>query len=181
MRTIIHWYQSVEKAYCMYYQFSMAILSHHSILSLWIELSTWSILTYISRPFYSSFISFFVLILLSFYLDIYTLDFVMPPRYSRHSPYHDWLLRLYFYFQVFTFTILFILFTPMHPSRAEIICWISESKRPFKTVKDHGFQSLMKTGWTAYKIPSLETVSHNVKKVFVCVHKQISKMLKVLE
>ena len=69
----------------------------------------------------------------------------------------------------------------MHPSRAEIVCWVFESKQPFKIVKDHGSQSLMKTGQSAYKIPSPETVSHDVKKVFVYVHKRIAKMLKVLE
>ena len=29
--------------------------------------------------------------------------------------------------------------------RAEIVCWVSESKRPFKIVEDRSFQSLMKT------------------------------------
>ena len=30
--------------------------------------------------------------------------------------------------------------------RAKIVHWVSESKWPFQIVKDHGFQSLMKTG-----------------------------------
>jgi hypothetical protein len=46
-------------------------------------------------------------------------------------------------------------------------------------VKDHGFQSLMKTGRPGYHIPSPETVSRDVKKVFVRVHKHVGKMLQV--
>jgi hypothetical protein len=63
--------------------------------------------------------------------------------------------------------------------RAEIMHWVSESKRPFKIVKDHGFQKLMKTGWPEYHIPSPETVSHDVKKVFLHVRKRMAKMLEV--
>jgi hypothetical protein len=57
-------------------------------------------------------------------------------------------------------------------------CW--ESKRPFNIVNDCGFQSLMKTGRPGYQIPSAETVSRDVKKVFVQVRKHIANMLKVL-
>ena len=64
-------------------------------------------------------------------------------------------------------------------SRAEIVRWVSESKRPFKIVKDRGFQSLMKTGRPGYHIPSPETVSRDVKKVFVRVRKRIAKTLQV--
>ena len=46
-------------------------------------------------------------------------------------------------------------------------------------MKDRGFQSLMKTGRPAYHIPSPETVSRDVKKVFVQVRKRIAKMLQV--
>jgi hypothetical protein len=63
--------------------------------------------------------------------------------------------------------------------RAEIVRWVAESKRPFKIVKDRGFQSLMKTGRPAYYIPSPETVSRDVKMVFVEVRKRIAKMLQV--
>lgn len=52
---------------------------------------------------------------------------------------------------------------------AEIVHWVAESKRPFKIVNDHGFQSLMKTGRPEYHIPSPETVSRDVKRVFVYV------------
>ena len=64
--------------------------------------------------------------------------------------------------------------------RAEIVRWVSESKRPFQIVKDRAFQSLMKTGRPAYQIPSPETVSRDVKKVFVRVRKRIAKMLQVV-
>ena len=63
--------------------------------------------------------------------------------------------------------------------RAEIVCWVAESKRPFAIVNDHGFQSLMKTGQPAYQIPSPDTISHDVKIVFMKVCKCIAKMLQV--
>lgn len=66
-----------------------------------------------------------------------------------------------------------------HCCRAEIVRWVAESKRPFQTVKDRGFQKLMKTGRPHYQIPSPETVSRDVKNVFVHVRKRIAKMLKV--
>ncbi|KAF8810407.1 hypothetical protein BYT27DRAFT_7222012 [Phlegmacium glaucopus] len=57
-------------------------------------------------------------------------------------------------------------------ARAEIVRWVAKSKWPFQVVNDCGFQSLMKTGHPSYHIPSLsytsaETVSHDVKKIFV--------------
>ena len=73
---------------------------------------------------------------------------------------------------------LYITFFHVYP-RAKIVHWVAESKWPFKIVKDHGFQSLMKTGQPAYQIPSPETISHDVKKVFVQVRKCIVKMLQV--
>jgi len=63
--------------------------------------------------------------------------------------------------------------------RAEIVRWVSESKRPFKIVEDRGFQSLMKTGRPGYSLPSPSTVSRDVKQVFKCVRKRIAKMLRV--
>jgi hypothetical protein len=51
--------------------------------------------------------------------------------------------------------------------------------RPFKIVKDRGFQSLMKTGRPEYYIPSSETVSRDVKTVFVRSRQRIAKMLQV--
>jgi len=51
-------------------------------------------------------------------------------------------------------------------SRAEIVRWVAESKRPFNIVSDRGFQNLMKTGRPEYYIPSPATVSRDVKKVF---------------
>ncbi|KAG2122242.1 hypothetical protein DEU56DRAFT_904481 [Suillus clintonianus] len=51
-------------------------------------------------------------------------------------------------------------------TKAEIVRWVSESLRPFETVSDRGFQSLMKTGRPEYYLPSPSTVSHDVKLVF---------------
>jgi hypothetical protein len=66
-------------------------------------------------------------------------------------------------------------------ARAEIVRWVAESKRPFQIVNDRGFQSLMKTGRPAYHIPSAETVSRDVKRIFVKVRKRIANMLQVSE
>ena len=62
---------------------------------------------------------------------------------------------------------------------AEIVRWVAESKRPFQVVNDRGFQMLMKTGRPDFHIPSAETVSHDVKNVFVHVRQRIAKMLQV--
>jgi hypothetical protein len=62
-------------------------------------------------------------------------------------------------------------------SRAEIVWWIAKSKRPFNIVSDCGFQNLMKTGRPEYYIPSPETVSRDVKKVFANAQKRIANML----
>ncbi|KAF8815963.1 hypothetical protein BYT27DRAFT_7230076 [Phlegmacium glaucopus] len=52
-------------------------------------------------------------------------------------------------------------------SKAEIVRWVAENMQPFNIVKDRGFQSLMKTRRPEYYIPSLVTVSRDVKQVFV--------------
>jgi hypothetical protein len=52
-------------------------------------------------------------------------------------------------------------------TRAEIVCWVAESLYPFTTVKDRGFQNLMKTGSPEYYIPLAKTVLHDVKHIFV--------------
>jgi len=62
----------------------------------------------------------------------------------------------------------------------EIVRWVAESKWPFQIVNDRGFQSLMKTGHPGYHIPSAETVSRDVRQVFVQARKRIAKMLKVI-
>jgi hypothetical protein len=62
---------------------------------------------------------------------------------------------------------------------AEIACWVAESMWPFQIVKDWGFQSLMKTERPDYYILSPETVSHDVKNVFICCWERIARMLQV--
>ncbi|PPQ81292.1 hypothetical protein CVT26_015194 [Gymnopilus dilepis] len=62
-------------------------------------------------------------------------------------------------------------------ARAEFVRWVSESKRPFQIVNDRAFRSLMKTGRPEAYIPSAETVSRDVKNVFVRVREHIAKML----
>jgi hypothetical protein len=51
--------------------------------------------------------------------------------------------------------------------------------RPFKIVKDRGFQCLMKTGRPNYYIPSMQTVSRDVRTVFVSCRRRIAKILQV--
>ena len=62
---------------------------------------------------------------------------------------------------------------------AKIICWVAENKHPFQIINDCGFQLLKKTGHPNFHLPSADTVSHDVKKIFVQVHQCIAKMLKV--
>ncbi|KAG2031923.1 hypothetical protein BDR03DRAFT_874951 [Suillus americanus] len=61
--------------------------------------------------------------------------------------------------------------------RAEIVCWVSESLRPFDIVKDRAFQSLMKTGGLEYYLPSPSTVLHDVQQVFVRTRQHVATML----
>lgn len=63
-------------------------------------------------------------------------------------------------------------------SRAEIVRWVVENKRPFNIVNDRGFRNLMKTGRPEYHIPSPNTVSRDVKKVFVNARRRIANMLR---
>ncbi|KAG0691842.1 hypothetical protein DFH29DRAFT_986087 [Suillus ampliporus] len=44
--------------------------------------------------------------------------------------------------------------------KTEIVQWVCESVWPFDIVKDHGFMSLMKTGWPKYYILSPSKVSY---------------------
>ncbi|KAG2034882.1 hypothetical protein BDR03DRAFT_935082 [Suillus americanus] len=62
-------------------------------------------------------------------------------------------------------------------TRAEIVHWVLESLRPFKTVNDRRFQNLMKTGCPEYYIPSPSTVARDVKQVFVKTCERIAQML----
>jgi hypothetical protein len=57
--------------------------------------------------------------------------------------------------------------------------WVAESNRPFQIVNDPGFRMLMKTGRPDCYIPSAETLSRDVKNIFVRVRACISKTLKV--
>ena len=57
--------------------------------------------------------------------------------------------------------------------------WVTESNTPFQIVNDPSFQMLMKTGRPDCYILSAEMLFCNVKKIFVCVHRRISRMLKV--
>ena len=62
---------------------------------------------------------------------------------------------------------------------AKIVRWVAESKWPFQIVNNQGFQFLMKMGQPGYHIPSVDTVLHDVKKVFINVGKCIAGMLQV--
>ena len=64
-------------------------------------------------------------------------------------------------------------------NRAEIVRWVAESSWPLNIVKDHGFQSLMKTGRLEYWLPSPSTSARDVKLVFAKTRNQIARILKV--
>jgi hypothetical protein len=55
----------------------------------------------------------------------------------------------------------------------------AENKRPFQIVNDRALQCLMKTGRPDCYIPSAETLSRDIKNVFVCVRELIANMLQV--
>lgn len=57
--------------------------------------------------------------------------------------------------------------------------WVAENKRPFQIVNDRGFRVLMKTGRPDYHIPSAQTLSRDVRNVFVRVRKRIGRILQV--
>ncbi len=65
-------------------------------------------------------------------------------------------------------------------NRAEIIRWVAESLCPFNIVKDHGFNSLMKTGQPSYYLPHPTTVSRDVKTVFAKTRQRIAGLLQVI-
>ncbi|KAF9227251.1 hypothetical protein BS17DRAFT_694894, partial [Gyrodon lividus] len=63
-------------------------------------------------------------------------------------------------------------------TKAEIVKWVCESLWPFAIISDRGFQSLMKTGRPEYYIPSMSTVSRDVRLVFARTQVRVAKMLK---
>jgi hypothetical protein len=63
--------------------------------------------------------------------------------------------------------------------RIGIVRWVSENMRPFSIVKDRWLMSLMKTGRPDYHIPSPQTVSRDVKTVFVQCRQRIANILQV--
>ncbi|KAI0037893.1 hypothetical protein FA95DRAFT_1476650, partial [Auriscalpium vulgare] len=55
------------------------------------------------------------------------------------------------------------------------------TKTETRVVKDRGFNVLMKTGRPEYYLPSVSTVSRDVRKVFVNARRRIAKMLQEYE
>ncbi|KAI0693044.1 hypothetical protein C8T65DRAFT_526516, partial [Cerioporus squamosus] len=66
-------------------------------------------------------------------------------------------------------------------TRAWIVRWVAENKRPYEIVGDRAFLMLMKTGRPEYKLPSPSTVSRDVLRVFAKCRSQIAQMLKDFE
>jgi len=66
-----------------------------------------------------------------------------------------------------------------YPTLPSLLEGCGDRKCPFQIVNNHGFRSLMKTGRPECYIPSAETISCDVKKVFVHVHNHIATMLQV--
>jgi hypothetical protein len=65
--------------------------------------------------------------------------------------------------------------------RAEFVRWVTENKRPFQIVNDRGFRCITKTGRPGYYIPSAETLSRDVRNVFVRVRERIANSLQVCD
>lgn len=63
--------------------------------------------------------------------------------------------------------------------RAELVRWVAENLRPFSVVEDRGFKCLMKTGRPEYYLPSVATLSRDVRLVFVRTRNRVAKMLQV--
>ncbi|TFK79585.1 hypothetical protein K466DRAFT_473851, partial [Polyporus arcularius HHB13444] len=63
-------------------------------------------------------------------------------------------------------------------TRAWIVRWVAENKRPYQIVGDRAFLQLMKTGRPEYKIPSPSTVSRDVRRVFAKCRGRIARMLR---
>ena len=61
----------------------------------------------------------------------------------------------------------------------EFVHLVTENNRPFQIVNNHGFRSLMKAGRPEYYIPSPQTLSCDVKNVFIHVCRRIAKSLQV--
>ncbi|KAF5331299.1 hypothetical protein D9758_018118 [Tetrapyrgos nigripes] len=66
-------------------------------------------------------------------------------------------------------------------TRAELICWVAESSRPFAIVKDRGFQCLMKMGRPGYYLPHPTTMARDIKTVFAKTRLCIALMLKLMK
>ena len=62
---------------------------------------------------------------------------------------------------------------------AEFVRWVTENNWLFQIVNNRGFHALMKTGRPECYIPSAETLSCDIKNVFVHVHGCITKALQV--
>jgi hypothetical protein len=58
--------------------------------------------------------------------------------------------------------------------------WVAENRQPFAIVKDSQFILLMKTRHLGYCLLSVATIARDVKHVFIEMHQQISKALKVI-
>ena len=58
--------------------------------------------------------------------------------------------------------------------------WVAENRQPFTIVEDPQFILLIKTRRPGYRLPLAATVARDVKHVFIEMHQQISKALKVI-
>ena len=61
----------------------------------------------------------------------------------------------------------------------EFVRWVTENNRLFLIIDDRSFRCLMKMGRPECYIPSVDTLSHDVKRVFVRVRGHIAKALQV--
>ena len=59
------------------------------------------------------------------------------------------------------------------------VLWMAEKQRPFELLNDKGYRRIMKEGRPEHYVPSLSTVSQDVKNTFKGAREQISKLLRV--
>ncbi|KAE9387866.1 hypothetical protein BT96DRAFT_837084 [Gymnopus androsaceus JB14] len=70
-------------------------------------------------------------------------------------------------------------FQHSRPQRNLYARWVSESARPFHVVQDHCYRWLQKEGRPEHYIPSRETVSRDVKKLYNYTKEKLSSELQV--
>ncbi|THH18835.1 hypothetical protein EUX98_g8893 [Antrodiella citrinella] len=62
-------------------------------------------------------------------------------------------------------------------NKAEVVRWLSESFRPYETIKDRGFLCLMKTGCPELWVPSLKTAGRDMINAHIESRNRVARLL----